>query len=104
MGFYIIGTRNQQGRSRLTISRLPELPVLDVRQLRPEQLSLAEAIFHRFQGREFMPANMANQDLTRQDLDQAVLIELLELDLEALKRVEIIRDQWCHEPHLTGGE
>ena len=104
MSYYIIGTRTQKRRSTITISRLPELPVLDVRRLSPDQLSLAKTIFHRFQGREFMPANMANQDLTRQDFDQAVLIELLELDLEVLKRVEVIRDQWCREPHLWRGE
>ena len=104
MSFYITGTRTQKRRSTLTISRLPELPVLNVRQLTPDQLSLAETIFHRFRNRELMPANMANQDLTRQDLDQAVLIELLELDLDVLKRVEVIRDQWCREPHLWRGK
>ena len=78
--------------------------MLDVRRICPDQLSLAETIFHRFRNREFMPANMANQDRTRQDLDQAVLIELLELDLDVLKRVEVIRDQWCREPHLWRGK
>ena len=104
MSFYFTGTRTQKRRSNLTITRLRELPVIDPRLLSPNQLKLAETIFHRFQGREFMPANMASQDLTRRHLDQAVLIELLELDLEVMYRVDVIRDQWCREPHLWRAE
>ena len=104
MSFYFTGTRTQKRRSNLTITRLRELPVIDPRLLSPNQLKLAETIFHRFQGREFMPANMASQDLTRQALDRAILADLLELDLEVLKRVDVIRDQWCREPHLWRAE
>ena len=100
MCFYITGSRTQAGRSRITISRLPELPVLDVRTLSGDQLRLAETIFHRFQNREFLPANQAHRDLARRDLDQAVLAELLNLDSEVLERTEVVRDQWSQEPHL----
>ena len=100
MSFYITGSRTQAGRSRITISRLPELPVLDMRELSPQQLRLAETIFDRFRGREFMPANQAHQDPTRHALDQAVLTELLKFDQDVLDRVAILRDQWCREPHL----
>ena len=104
MSFYFTGTRTQKRRSNITITRLQYLPVLDAKQLSLDQLSMAKTIFSRFQHREFMPANMANQDLTRQALDQAVLIDLLQLDLEVLERVAIIRDRWCQEPHLRRGE
>lgn len=104
MSFYIMGTRTQESRSTLTISRLPELPVLDVRQLTPDQLKAAEAMFLRFQHGRFMPANKAYQDPARQQLDQAVLVDLLGLDGPLLERVAVIRDQWCREPHLSGAE
>ena len=100
MCFYITGSRTQAGRSRITISRLPELPVLDVRALSRDQLRLAETIFHRFRNREFMPANQVHQDPTRRDLDQAVLAELLNCDADVLERTAVIRDQWRQEPHL----
>lgn len=100
MSFYITGSRTQVGRSRITISRLPELPVLDIRKLNPQQLRLAKTIFDRFRHREFMPANQSHQDQTRHALDQAVLTELLEFDQDVLKRVAILRDQWCREPRL----
>lgn len=39
--FWYIGAHQQQGRARLTISRLPGLPVLDVRTLTKDQLGCA---------------------------------------------------------------
>ena len=104
MSFYITGTRNQQGRSCLTVSRLPELPVLDPRQLSLQQLALSEDIFNRIKDREFQQANMADQDPTRQELDKILLCELLgHPPPQVLDRLEIIREQWCNEPHLHSG-
>jgi len=103
MTFFIQGTRNQKGRSRLTVSRLPSLLVLDPRQLTGQQLRLAEEIFNRFKIKEFRPANMADQDLTRQELDEVLLIELLGHNQSVVKELEIARNQWCNEPHLHSG-
>ena len=98
MSCYITSDRTQAGRSTNTISRLPELPVLDVRQLSEDQLSLSKTIFNRFPGREFLPANQSHEDQARRDLDQAVLTELLELDEDVLDQVGFLREQWCNEP------
>lgn len=103
MSFYITGTRNQKGRSCLTVSRLPELPVLDPRQLSRQQLAASEDIFNRLKDREFMQANMADQDPTRQELDKILLCDLLGHPQKVLDRLEIIREQWCSEPHLHSG-
>ena len=103
MSFYITGTRNQKGRSCLTVSRLPELPVLDPRQLSRQQLAASEDIFNRIKGREFQQANMADQDPTRRELDKILLCELLGHPQKVLDRLEIIREQWCNEPHLHSG-
>ena len=100
MSFYITGTRNQKGRSSITVSRLPELLVLDPRKLSEEQLSKAENIFKQLKDKEFMAANMADRDPTRQELDKAIICELLGHPKEVLERLEIIREQWCNEPHL----
>ncbi len=104
MTFWWTGTRQQQGRSRLTISRLPELLMLDARRLNEEQYALSENIFERFRERTFLPANEAYRDNTRQDLDRAVLTELLGLDEEVLEGLRILREQWCREPSVHGGK
>ena len=104
MSFYALGSRTQLKRSCLTLSRLPNLPVLDPRALNPAQIKEAKTIFGEFEERQFLPASKAAEDETRCDLDEAVLTRLLGLGDEVLERVGIIRDQWCREPHLTGGD
>jgi len=112
ISFWWIGTRQQQGRARLTISRLPELRVLDPRTLSEAQLETADRIFDAFKARTFLPANEAYRDETRQALDKALLVDLLDvpaanlgLTAESLMdAVEVLRWQWCSEPSVHGGK
>ncbi len=102
--FWWAGTRQQQGRACLTITQLPRLTVLDPRTLSAEQLAVASLIFEQFSEREFLPANEAYRDDVRQDLDRAVLVDLLHLPEETLEPLAILRDQWCAEPSVHGGK
>ena len=104
LAFWWIGTRQQQGRACLTITQLPRLTVLDPRALSKEQLAQAESIFERFEEKEFLPANEAYRDDTRQALDRAVLVDLLQLPEALLEPLAILRDQWCAEPSVHGGK
>ena len=52
LAFWWIGTRQQQGRARLTITQLPHLSVLDPRTLSKEQIVQAEVIFETFKGKD----------------------------------------------------
>ena len=102
--FWWIGTRQQQGRTGLTISRLPTLTVLDPRRLTERQLDRAEEIFVQFRDRTMLPANEAWRDAARQDLDRAVLIDLLGLPDDVLEQLALLRHQWCAEPSVHGGK
>ena len=102
--FWWIGTRQQAGRAMLTIARLPALTVLDPRHLARRQLDRADAIVAQFQHRQMLPANEAWRDETRQDLDRAVLIDLLELPEDVLEALALLRHQWCAEPSVHGGK
>lgn len=104
LAFWWVGTRQQQGRARLTITQLPRLTVLDPRSLSEDQLAQAEAIFEQFKEKEFLPANEAYRDGARQALDRAVLVDLLHLPEEVLEPLAILRDQWCAEPSVHGGK
>ncbi len=111
LSFWWLGTRQQQGRTRLTISRLPELPVLDPRSLSEKQLDTAADIFELFSGEEFLPANEAYRDDTRKALDEAVLVDLLAaggfsmpLRRDVPAALDILRRQWCAEPSVHGGK
>ena len=104
LAFWWSGTRQQQGRVCLTITQLPSLTVLDPRSLSRGQLAQAESIFEQFKEKEFLPANEAYRDNTRQALDRAVLVELLRLPETILEPLAILRDQWCAEPSVHGGK
>ncbi len=104
MIFWWYGTRQQEGRSRLSLSRHRELLSIDTRNLNEQKFAQAENIFERFKERTFLPANEAYRDEVRKELDAAVLIELLELDTSILEGLELLREQWCREPSVHGGQ
>ena len=104
MAFWWVGTRQQQGRANITNSRLPDLPVLDVRTLDDTKLARAKQIFRDFRERELLPANEAYRDQTRKDLDRAVLCDLFGLPEDILEPLAVLRNQWCAEPSVHGGK
>ena len=104
ISFWWIAGRQQQGRANLTISQLPRLTALDVRTLDDGQLEQAERLFAEFAEREFLPANEAYRDETRQALDRAVLCGLLGLPESILDPLAALRLQWCEEPSVHGGK
>jgi len=105
ISFWWIGTRQQQGRARVTISKLPELTVLDPRALTDRQLDTARKIFEQFKDRQLKPANEAYRDDTRLTLDKAVLVDLLGLEeSKVMPPLAVLRDQWCREPSVHGGK
>ncbi len=102
--FWWVGTRQQQGRARLTISRLPSLLALDLRHLSDAQLAEANRAFDRFRDRELLPANEAYRDLVRHELDRALLVDVLGLPAALLDPLAALRDAWCAEPTVHGGK
>ena len=104
MSFWWLGARQQQGRAILTLSTLPNLPVLDPRRLTDAQHAAAARLFAEFRDREFLPANEACRDETRQALDRAVLVDLLALPDDAMAPLDLLRRQWCAEPTVHGGK
>ena len=105
--FWWHGTRQQAGRSRLTISKLPDLPVLDPRTLTKVQVDHCRAIFRELNGREFLPANEAYRDEARKDLDRELLFgitSVLKLDPSLEEGLDLLRKQWRAEPSVHGGK
>lgn len=98
------GTRQQSGRSRMQISAIHEYCVLDTRLLSKKQIQSSQIIFKEFVDKTFLPANEAYRDATRQDLDYAVLCELLQISTDILKPLKLLRDSWCAEPTVHGGK
>lgn len=99
-----VGSRQQQGRSNLSVVRLGELPVLDCRAISAEQLNALDSVFDRIASHDLLPANEAYRDPVRAELDEAVLCGSLGLPKEILGPLSILREQWCSEPTVHGGK
>ena len=93
--------RNQDGRGATSVTAAPDIPVLDVTKLSPEQLDAAVAIFNDLCEANMLPANQAWEDPVRQELDRRLLLEALQLDDAAVEQLDILRRQWCAEPTVT---
>lgn len=104
MSFWWRGSRQQQGRSILTISGFSDLMMVDPRTLSDDRIAASSEILERFRRRAFLPANEAYRDPVRQDLDRAVLVDLLGLPPDVLDPLSHLRLQWCSEPSVHGGK
>ena len=98
------GRGARQRKEVRTVSTLSEYPVLDCRLLSEQQLTACQSIFNEFTKKEFLPANEAYRDTTRQLLDQQMLIEILGLPTTVLEPLDLLRRQWCTEPSVHGGK
>ena len=101
MSFWWKGSRE---RASMTLSRQPELPVLDPRQLGEGQIQKAHEFFAEFQRHPLLPANEAYRHPVRADLDRAVLVRLLGLPEGIEDSLWLLRNQWCAEPSVHGGK
>ncbi len=104
VSFWWAGSRQQQGRSVLTISALPDLMVIDPRIFPTDKLRQAEDMLGRFLNVPLLPANESYRDAARRSLDRAVLVDLLELPEDVLLPIDNLRRQWCAEPSVHGGK
>ena len=105
--FWWMGTRQQAGRSRMTITAIPDLPVLDPRTLTVSRVDHCRAIFDDLKDHEFLPANEAWRDETRKALDRELLFgitSVLQLDPGLEEGLDLLREQWCAEPSVHGGK
>ena len=104
MGYWWAGTRQQLGRTVVTISALPSMPSIDVRRFDKAMLVKADTLFERFSDAEFLPANESYHDPARKALDAALLEELLGVPKDIADDFDVIRRQWCAEPSVHGGK
>ena len=104
MSFWWAGSRQQQGRSVLTISGLPDVMAIDPRGFAAGELAQAREMARRFSGTPLLPANEAYRDAARRNLDRAVLVDLLGLPEEVLRPLDNVRRQWSAEPSVHGGK
>ena len=100
ISFWWKGTRQMHGRSSITVTQLPSLPIYNMCKLDDAQLGRAEKMFEEYSKKYLLPAVHAHQDDVRKDLDKAVLVDLLGLPSDILESLELLREMWCAEPSV----
>ena len=95
------GQRTQVGRSTVQINALKAIPCPRLDQLPDAALDEAAENFNRLSARELRPACQAHIDLTRSEIDEAV-IRMLGLGSAAAEEVRKLCQLWCGEPSVHG--
>lgn len=96
------GQRTQTGRSTAQVKALSKIRCPNFSQLSEEILRRAGVKFDALAKLELLPACQAHADGNRHRLDHAV-IEMFGLGDEGLRAIETLRDLWCSEPSVHGG-
>ncbi|MCE2469935.1 MAG: hypothetical protein J4F32_05425 [Dehalococcoidia bacterium] len=104
LSYWWRSSRQQPGRSIVSIRAAESLPVLDFRALSDAQLATAERIFDEFRDKEFKPAYLADADPNRALLDRRVICDLLGFDEVTYRAVRRLAQKWCAEPSVHGGK
>ncbi len=104
VSFWWHANRQQDGRGRITIRSAESLPVLDLRKLSDDQLSIAEGIFDEFRDKDLKPAYLADADPNRALLDRRVVCDLLGFEEDVYEGVRRLAAKWCAEPSVHGGK
>ena len=104
LGRWWVSNRQQKGRANVTVTTMGSIPVLDLRAIAADQRQALASVFDHFETRPMLPANEAYRDEARQELDKAVLCEVLGLPDSILDPLATLRLQWCAEPSVHGGK
>ena len=102
VGYWLASNRTTGGRGTTTVTAIPNIPTLDLRQLTAEGMQAAVQIYDDLCQEQMLPANEAYRDPVRQELDRRLLTEVLGLDGHAVEQLAILRNQWCMEPTVAG--
>lgn len=94
--------KQHSGRGIISISRIPSMAFLDLRELSLDQLAEARKGFNALKNRDFLPFYRAYEDDARKLLDEIILVKVLGLPKTILPGITLIREKLCREPSVRG--
>jgi len=98
-----MSNKTQEGRGTTTVTSIPAITTLDVRTLSNAQHEEARSAFERLSERRFLPFDQIDEDESRVELDQSLLVEVLGLDpalCEPGGPIERLRRKLATEPQI----
>ena len=103
IGRWYISSGQQPGRSRMSISTIGSIPVINVNQLTKTQIKQLAKIFDNYAQERLQSAYLLDQDKIRQNID-ADVFGVLQLPATALQSLQILRQQWGEESSVRGSK
>ena len=104
IGRWWVSSRQQPGRSMMTVSTIPNIPTINLQELSEEQIEKMARLFDKYANIELLSAYLADRDDNRQAMDKELYIDILNLPESILEPLQIIRSQWCAEPSVRGSK
>jgi len=98
--YWTRGSRTQQGRARVQVNAIKQIPCPDLRRLPAGKLSAAAEAFEQLADRELLPVCQLHADPARHAIDQAVMA-MFDLSGGA-GALAPLRRLWCAEPSVHG--
>jgi hypothetical protein len=102
-----MSNKTQSGRGTTTVTSIPAIATLDVRQLSARQLTKAAAEFESVTHHRFLPFDQLDEDEARADLDRRLLVHVLGLSetlCEPNGPMDRLRRKLSVEPQIRGGK
>ena len=99
--------KTQSGRGSTTVTGIPRIPTLNVRQLSDAQHARARTAFESLRNERFLPFDQIDEDDARAELDRALLVDVLGLPeslCAAGGPLETLRRKLAAEPQIHGGK
>ena len=97
-----VGQRTHAGRSTTQVRAIRRMPIPLLTGLESRALDAAAGEFDRIKTRSLLPLCQAHADPVRDEIDQAV-VQMMALPAWAGDVVGEVRDLWCREPSVHGG-
>ena len=102
-----LSNKSQNGRGRVGITDIPEIPTLNISALSSDQKKIAEESFAALRGERFLPFDQIDEDPARAELDRRLLVDVLGLPpslCEPDGPIDLLRRKLAQEPQIHGGK
>ena len=104
IGRWWVSSRQQPGRSIMSVTTLPNIPVINLQLMPEEKIQQMANLFDEYSSIKLQSAYLIDQDSVRQEIDYKLLIGILNLPETILESLQIIRLQWCSEQSVRGSK
>ena len=102
-----VSNKSQNGRGRVGITDIPEIPTLNISELSPARKKFAEEAFAALRGERFLPFDQIDEDPARAELDRRLLVDVLGLPASLCEEggpIDLLRRKLAREPQIHGGK